>query len=1794
MAIKTFDSNKWLAEHGYESSYSGGGSSKTTSTSFTTPTGIEVFDANKWMRDRGYEMPVFRDYVKDPLQFEEVSYKPTEFVGTTDEVDGGTIQAGVGSFGAGVINLLRNTVSGIYEKPLKLSLEGLKLTKELVTGEKTFEQAKERVKEVEYEKLQPEYTKSNQVLKPVEDAVRKWADVQDEGWFVQSVAGAVESTPAMLASAFIPVVGSMLMFNQSFSNQLEQDVIIANAKAQSTGMKPDYDSLITKAVASGAIEVATEKLFNLFGGVKGAAKGLLETTEKGLVSNAVTVLKGFANAFVKEEGKLVVPTIGKLALYIARKSAEEGIEEIASTFLNGIVARATTDKGKSLFATKENPDGIITWEEMRNSFVGGAVMGGVFSATNGISSMVNTKRELKAIQDKRIDEITNEDKNNVNIAMKIDANNPEVQSEIKGKVLTSIYETQVNTQNGTLRSAPIDFGDATFDAFAPTPLEQDGAQVEVKPQRTMKQIIESNPQSIEDAQVSVKEWVDSDEGKKFTNKYKSSEDVAVGLSNIKQELLKITESDLSDDAKALKLKEGWLQTLALKEWADRIADTPEGKRLRSFIGNIIPRLTFNKSQADKTYIEALFNDNELFYEVMPEEKTKAKAEELSKKTPAEKDMYIQSRLSTDANARTMKPEDVVFIGKYVQELLSNTDNEQSVELAHSYMDMLASKATLLGQTIESFKILYSLFPEYKAKSFKNKLENTVTDKEEQHRIDIQTKDTEKVVNEYKKRVLAKVGATLDNDFENAELEATEDYDDILPEPESDEEFEEKVKVEKEKDGKLSAKTLERIKQREAKKAQREFARKADRLIKEQIRQKRALEKAIDNAKTKAERERLELELKQYKQKMAESAKAQRDASAKADKQFKSQPFMKLANKIKQDLVQTAPETQTEVTRMLNELLAKYKQTVPESSRVAKMDVFEFLTEIALNRSKYAQVYEQAKQYLATKYADRIELKGWFEQATDPVIAERTMQSAISKMMKEHEVSASLMAREYVLLDYDLTRFDVWFNEKFGFMDENSRQYLYDSMARQFQDMMESKAIDMTDVYEKALGRQKVSKDMQTVTIDALQTVTFYNAFQYDAVKRLWADRMGIAYIDDAMTNKIYQAMKDIAKIEATTNDQLAIEQRYESMIHEVFKDIPSTLQDKINAIRRFGMLGNLRTPIKNGINNMVAGQVYKMADKVQKFISEKVKWAYVSPDARDFGDKIIKKGDNKDIDNVVTSRSANTHLRKLLEESSNYSISSLRGVAQKIFPNERLDKIMKLPYEIQQTGLKIGKKNIEFVSDIYMFRDHFQSSMRNKLNQLGYNESLSAETKELMIKEAEKFAQERAIVRTFRQLNMISNAIKHLRSGKPFQRAIKDLYDKAEQAKNPQDKEALYIKARELKKASKAVGLAVDFVTPFVVTPAALAKEGYKFSPVALAITTAQIAIANKQGIRQGEYAERLNRNFAQAFTGTMSFAVLGIVLSGLGLLNLEPPEDKKEKEQWLADGRSAYSLYIPGYGSLSLDWLQPIITPLIMGGSLAEVFNKNEQFTEELLDAFVATGDSLINKTIIDNIFRNFGGYGNKSVSEKIADIGINGIAQSFPSIIQQMNKVIDPQVRDIYAGNSFEILKNRFLASIPGGSFAIEAKYDVWGNPITQTKAQGVMGFGNRFIMNFLSPFTVSESRMDSVTKEVNRLYEATKTDKTLGSYVLPSGVENGFTVTNNNIKKVYEFNDEQYLEYQQIAGQYQKQAVEKLLAKDTYKKMTDIQKAKTIKIALADAKDNAKKAMVKKYPTSSAVIK
>lgn len=1690
MALQRFSVNDWLNKNGYKSP-----SFDFTSTPNPYETAVkssatknktldlERFSVNDWLSENGYEAPTFDNYLKNSTEYRYLSDEAQTVV-KEDEQTNGWLGAIVGSLGAGVANLLSSAASTIERAfvPNTFSAEEMNRFNNDIPVLGTTQEIEQQTIEAQAKRreiMQPGYTWADKNIKPIENAVREWADVENEGWLTKAVAGAAESTPALLASYAMPLLGSALMFNQSFANTLENDIIIANAKAKQGNTTPDYQNLMTKAVAAGAIEVATEKLFNLFAGMKGSYKAMSEGAT-GIVPRVVAVLKGFYNGFAKETAEDVTQaTLKQFALHILKKSAEEGIEEIASTFLNGLVASATTDKDKPLFATKKYPDGIISWEEVRGSFVGGAIMGGVMSGASGMNQRSKTKKYLASIENTPIQQVTETQADGLNEAMMQDAQNPSFQQEIKANVVASTVQMQEAIRDNALRVEPIEYDtDVAPDATVVQPAitgEEPAINAKTETQtepntqtETFEDIINNRTETMSDVD-RVQRWTKTEEAQKKFEHIKTEQDVVSEIAKLQDQLI----DGKANEKTMLKVN---LQLLALKDWATRIfgAET-KGKRIRGIIDNLIPRLSYGKEYQSQLEIANLLNMDQVLYETMNmkavEESAVFKMQDMEKSGSL--DSFIREKLTTAGRGDTqLTPEDVYMISNRIKQLIDNVDDEQAMNTGAEFMDLLAREQTKMGQSTVIMRAVYATLWPHMAKSYMKQFRKaTGTDAYNDNRINNVTKDGETAVKE-------------------AMTDAVKDVD-----------------------------------------------------------------KDIKEAKEKPEKTASEI----------------------------------LAQRIKRTVERKQTHATTELMREVNELFKRYKQTLPKE-KPAPNTVFDFLAEIAINRTQYREDVIKAIELLKKKYKyeEHPMLDEFYEQMSltpDTVVSDATMYRAINKQMKDNDISLLELVKQVNLVEGSGEAFVDSLRSRMTLTDAEWA-FLKDKLDDAFGRRMNQKTFELQEIYKRNASIIPAVKSAQEMTITALKDVTFYKAFDVDRVRDQWARRMNLPYINKEMQDDIYKTMRIIAKMQYEgTTDPDAVDREYRALTERLAKSIPTTKREKINALRRFGMLGNVRTHIKNGTTNIVTGRLYNLSDNVARQLN-KTGLLNVDEQSRQSGESLYKAGTNKAIDDAVKEHSTQFRIQKMLAETDKYSVGSLMGVERQLFKSEWFDKLMKVPYKFQQGEVKLGgfENAMKWMTDNYMFEKHFRTQLANKLNALGYNEHMTLEQKQKTLDTAMRFARDVSIQRTFREVNALSRAVKALRNGNYLKQTINTLEKQAESETDPLKKFMLLKKAHDLKNVTEVVGIGVDFIVPFVVTPAALIKEGVKFSPIGIVTTGLRIANAKlRTGEFKGEYAAKLNSDLAQSLVGTSTMALMGLMLRAFGLLNLEPPEDEKGKDAWVQEGRGKYSLFLKGIGSFSIDWMQPLAGALIAGGATYDAAVGQSNLGDALVKLVTGNVDALLENSIITNITRQFGGY-NKKASDYAWSVASGGIMQMLPSVLQQFNKVIDPYVRNAYSGEGLEIMANRALITLPAGSYAVSPKYDIWGKPIEQTQFKGVTGAAVRFVMNMVSPFTHTAAQTDSTTKEVLRVFESTKADPKLGSVALPTTVQDKFTMNG----KTWELSAKQHEEYSQLAGQYQKEAVERVMAKSNYASTTDAVKAKAFKIAYEDAREKAKKEMIKRYPT------
>ena len=307
-------------------------------------------------------------------------------------------------------------------------------------------------------------TASNKVLKPIEDKIKKWADVEDEAYFTKIVSGAVQSMPQTLLTKTSPFIGVPLIFNNAFQNSMEQYA--------EEGLDINDEKVRTRGIASAMVETGSEYIFGAFKGLNTgfqAAKGAAGAGVKGALMQGG---KGFLDGFLEKSAKEVIkPTWFEFVKHIAIEGAKEGLEEVFSEIGQGIVAILTTEKGKPLInswreqyetdPTKGTPrydgqgnpildektgqpimfdendeaimsSGVITGGGIFDAFLTGAVAAGVMTGLSSAPHFISTRKFLKdELGAKNISKISQEDVNKVFDNIREDAkNSPQIKEEM--------------------------------------------------------------------------------------------------------------------------------------------------------------------------------------------------------------------------------------------------------------------------------------------------------------------------------------------------------------------------------------------------------------------------------------------------------------------------------------------------------------------------------------------------------------------------------------------------------------------------------------------------------------------------------------------------------------------------------------------------------------------------------------------------------------------------------------------------------------------------------------------------------------------------------------------------------------------------------------------------------------------------------------------------------------------------------------------------------------------------------------------------------------------------------------------------------------------------------------------------------------------------------------------------------------------------------------------------------------------------------------------------------------------
>ncbi|MDD7699110.1 MAG: hypothetical protein PUJ61_07130 [Spirochaetia bacterium] len=581
-------------------------------------------------------------------------------------------------------------------------------------------------------------------------------------------------------------------------------------------------------------------------------------------------------------------------------------------------------------------------------------------------------------------------------------------------------------------------------------------------------------------------------------------------------------------------------------------------------------------------------------------------------------------------------------------------------------------------------------------------------------------------------------------------------------------------------------------------------------------------------------------------------------------------------------------------------------------------------------------------------------------------------------------------------------------------------------------------------------------------------------------------------------------------------DTDAIKAAYQSIYDRISKQYPSTMTEKLMEFRRISMLLNVRTNVRNVVSNALlypvrwtADRVSALGEGVYSLIDPKYQRTQsINPIRSQNAKKLASEafetvktellGDNKYEDSKGAIRDRQmfkgSKLSQMLDTVTNGAITKANQAMGKNVNPSLMETARNFTYWLLEKG------------DNVFVRKNFESRMASYIDAQGITdlESIPADAYTLATQEALKA--------TFKDDSAFANLLSSFR-----------------------------------KILNQTPGHFLgDAVMPFTKTPANLAMRGIDYSPAGVfnGVKTLKSAKSNAdiaKGITQ----------LGQAATGTAAIA-LGYALAGAGIISGSLSDDKDEAQFQKQQGQLAYAVKTP-FGYLTYDWAQPASIPIILGVTIYDSINNDGNFINGLRNGFLASVDSWLELSPLQNISDIFGGYG--SPAENVWDVLATDLPLSYlPAQLGAAARIGDTTQRVTYDQNSYlNNLMNQAKSKIPGLSETLPVAYDTWGNPIKRQDSTAEAAFAN-----ILNPGQFGNSNVTPIDGEISRLYDATG-----DTGVFPRKASWSEKVGGENTK----LDNKQYSEYQRIMGTDAFDMVSALIESQAYNSLSDEQRAEVI---------------------------
>lgn len=598
---------------------------------------------------------------------------------------------------------------------------------------------------------------------------------------------------------------------------------------------------------------------------------------------------------------------------------------------------------------------------------------------------------------------------------------------------------------------------------------------------------------------------------------------------------------------------------------------------------------------------------------------------------------------------------------------------------------------------------------------------------------------------------------------------------------------------------------------------------------------------------------------------------------------------------------------------------------------------------------------------------------------------------------------------------------------------------------------------------------------------------------------------------------------------------------------ELMEQIPSTVFEKLNEIRRFTMLANLRTHERNIIGNTVFAGARSLSDAMEVA-------AYKLPAVRNRVEKLggVTEMNKLSYRNMVKENREflDDQFKKVYEKSG--SQTQYKDVYQtgqpKAFKGSRINKILDANY------LALEKE------DMLMFKPTFRKAYAQWCDARGIKNM--SEMTEQQMEQAGNYALHKAEYATFRD-------------DSTFARKICGYKTKSAGRKG---KTALGTAGY------RAANMAIEGHLPFVKTPVNILRRSIDYSPLGIAKGISKLAKTEsaemfKEGIHE----------ICSGMTGT-GVAMFGALLASQGVITTDAKNAKLYKDEngeWVTSGDAYfnrdlgyqdYSLTIgPGDHkySLSIDWASPMQTALFMGAAMHDKLEADGFDMQDIMDIGVKVFNPMLDMSFMstskdtfdsfmDKVYRN-GTGDDADWTGAITQTLFGKVPQGYlgslvPQMLSQAATGSDKYQRDTRSTKedavaaSWESWGRQIANKIPVLRQTVNnPKVDRYGNKKMNTGGNNIV---TRYLNSMLNPSNVKRITTNDMDKELISIFNKIPEGTTQKKYFFYDFTGNPDYELANGKRMTY---DELY-KYGKTKRQSQSDSIQNMFDAKSYKNMSN----------------------------------